>query len=338
MNNNLPSDQLEKLQQSPDYSNGSFHNLSAAGEVAESRQIGKKLNDLSLKPKSITPPHLIPFIKTDLTSLYSEQPLVVWFGHSSYLVHYKGANILVDPVFSGHSFPFPYTVKAFRGSDAFGVDDLPEIDVLIVTNNHYDHFDKKAITRLKQKTKRFCSPIGVGKFIESCGVDAGQISELDCWATIKPAPNTRLTATPVQHFSGTGFKRKGLLWSSFVLKLDNYTLYLGGDSGYGAHFRIIGESFGPFDLAVLECGQYHATWSSVHMLPEEMVQAGKDLKAKYVLPVHWAKFALADHPWDEPITRVVEAAHVAGVSITTPLIGERVVLDKHYPYTEWWKL
>jgi L-ascorbate metabolism protein UlaG (beta-lactamase superfamily) len=338
MNSNTSSDQLEPLHQSQDYTDGSFHHLDPAAEVAEGVPKGKKLKDLFLKPKSVTPPHLVPFIKTDLTSLQSEQPLVIWFGHSSYLVHYKGANILVDPVFSGQSFPFPYTVKAFKGSDAFGVDDLPQIDLLIVTNNHYDHFDKKAISRLRQKTKQFCAPIGVGKFIESCGVEADRISELDCWGTVRPSAGICLTATPVQHFSGQGFKRTGMLWSSFVLKLDNYSLYLGGDSGYGNHFRIIGDSFGPFDLAILECGQYHATWSSVHMLPEEMVQAGKDLKAKYVLPVHWAKFALADHPWDEPISRVVAAAQAAGVPLTTPLIGERVVLDKYYPYMEWWKL
>ncbi|MEI6946731.1 MBL fold metallo-hydrolase [Paraflavisolibacter sp. H34] len=336
MNSNPTSDQLEQFRPLPDTSNDPSTELYPEG--ANGLPIGQQLKDLALKPKSLTPPHLIPFIKTDLHALQAEQPLVVWFGHSSYLVHYRGANILVDPVFSGHSFPFPYTVKAFRGSDAFGVGDLPEIDLLIVTNNHYDHFDKKAISRLKDKTKQFCAPLGVGKYIESCGVDPDRVAELDCWSTIKPLPGASLTATPVQHFSGSGFQRTGMLWSSFVLKLDNYSLYLGGDSGYGAHFRIIGDSFGPFDLAVLECGQYHAAWSSVHMLPEEMVQAGKDLKAKCVLPVHWAKFAMADHPWDEPITRVVEAARAAGVTITTPLIGERVVLDKYYPYMEWWKL
>ncbi|MEI9809385.1 MAG: MBL fold metallo-hydrolase [Bacteroidota bacterium] len=148
--------------------------------------------------------------------------------------------------------------------------------------------------------------------------------------------NIHLTAAPARHFSGRSFTRNKTLWSSFILKSGSYTIYMGGDSGYGEHFKVIGEKYGPFDIAMLETGQYGNQWPYIHMLPEEVVQACIDLRAKVLLPVHWGKFALAMHPWDEPVKRVVAKANELNVKVTTPLIGQPVVLDDAYPAAQWW--
>jgi L-ascorbate metabolism protein UlaG (beta-lactamase superfamily) len=146
----------------------------------------------------------------------------------------------------------------------------------------------------------------------------------------------KLTATPARHFSGRSFTRGKTLWSSFVLNLNEHKLFLGGDSGYGEHFKLIGEKHGPFDLAILECGQYGNNWPYIHMLPEQTVMAGEDLKAKTLLPVHWAKFELSMHAWNEPINRFVIAANKNKVHYSTPLIGEPVEVGKNYPQSVWW--
>jgi L-ascorbate metabolism protein UlaG (beta-lactamase superfamily) len=145
-----------------------------------------------------------------------------------------------------------------------------------------------------------------------------------------------LTATPGRHFSGRGIKRGQTLWSGFVLKTNSYNLFLGGDSGYDSHFKKIGETYGPFDLAILESGQYNKSWPHIHMMPEQTVQASIDLKAKVLLPVHWAKFSLAMHVWTDPIQRVLNEANKLGVRVTTPLIGQTVVIGENYPNQKWW--
>jgi len=147
-----------------------------------------------------------------------------------------------------------------------------------------------------------------------------------------------LTAAPARHFSGRTFRRNKTLWSSFILETGGYKIYIGGDSGYDAHFKTIGEKYGPFDIAVLESGQYNQQWPDIHMMPEETVQASVDLKAKWLLPAHWSKFALSLHPWDEPVKRILAKAAELNVHVTTPMIGEPVILNRSYPDKKWWEM
>ena len=146
-----------------------------------------------------------------------------------------------------------------------------------------------------------------------------------------------LISTPARHFSGRGLTRNKTLWSSFVLKADDYRIFIGGDSGYDAAFKTIGEKYGPFDLALLECGQYNTMWPYIHMAPEQTIQASVDLRAEVLLPVHWGKFTLALHPWREPIERATKKAEEMGVEVTTPLIGQSVLIGKSVPQTKWWE-
>jgi L-ascorbate metabolism protein UlaG (beta-lactamase superfamily) len=298
--------------------------------------MSKMLRDFLNKPKTTVPQVALPSVKTDLRHLPDEAPVIVWFGHSSYLIRHQGISVLVDPVFSGNASPVAFFGKSFPGSDVYSPGDFGNIDMLIITHDHYDHLDYKTITQLQPKIKHFYTGLGVGAHLEYWGVPAAKITELDWWETYKDDDQTALIAAPARHFSGRGFKRNQTIWSSFILKLNGYTLFVGGDSGYDSTFKTVGEKYGPFDIAMLEAGQYGDDWPYIHMLPEQTVQASIDLKAKVLLPVHWGKFALAYHEWNEPIRRVVRSAAEKGVQLTTPKIGEPVVLGQQYPNSQWW--
>lgn len=287
-----------------------------------------KGNDNSEPKKAL--PHITPdFTPTDKTTL-------IWFGHSSYFLQIDRVKILVDPVFSQRPSPFSFIgTKNYKGTDFIKAEDFPELDIVLITHDHYDHLDYQSILKLQSKTKLFITSLGLGAHLEHWGVPQEKIVEL-AWGENTIANNLKFIAAPARHFTGRGFKRNQTLWSAFILQGSKHKLYLGGDSGYDTHFKKTGEQHGPFDIAILECGQYNSYWPFIHMFPEQTVRAAKDLNTKVLLPVHWGKFTLAMHSWNEPAIRVVKQAKVDNVKITTPLMGEAVVLDESYPSKEWW--
>ena len=326
---------LKQLQKSPNYRDGAFQNPMPTEMMLKDTSYPKLIWDSFNKPASVRPPQPLPSVKTDLKNLSQEQPVIVWFGHSSYLIKSKGFTLLIDPVLNGKASPVSFFGKPFEGSDIYSLQDFPSIDMVLLTHDHYDHLHYDSIKQLAPSVKHFCTSLGVGSHLEHWGVSPDRITEFDWWET-KSIAGLELTATPARHFSGRTFKRGTTLWSSFVLNLHGYKFFLGGDSGYGNHFKEIGLKHGPFDIAILECGQYGKSWPYIHMTPEETVLAAKDLNAKVLMPVHWAKFELAFHPWDEPVKRVVKAAGTTAQPITTPLIGEPVTLNSSYPDKTWW--
>jgi L-ascorbate metabolism protein UlaG (beta-lactamase superfamily) len=335
----LPSGKhLERLKKSPNYAGKGFRNLSETPMMAEDASYWKMLRDFFSRNKNTAPPTILPSIKTDLARLNGEEPVIVWFGHSSYFIRMAGKNILVDPVFSGNAAPVSFMVKAFRGADVYSVNDMPEIDYLILTHDHYDHLDFKTIRRLRGKVKRVYCSLGISAHLMYWGIDEQIITELDWWESTQVDELIRLTAAPARHFSGRGLKRNQTLWSSFIIKTPLHNLYLGGDSGYDSHFKTIGEKYGPFDIAILETGQYNKQWPLIHMMPEEAVQAAVDLKTKCLLPVHWSKFTLAMHEWNEPVKRVLKKAEELNVNVVTPRIGEPVIVGGHAGRNVWWEL
>jgi L-ascorbate metabolism protein UlaG (beta-lactamase superfamily) len=327
---------LERIMKSPNYRDGAFQNLSHTSVMAEDGSYWKMLKDYFNKPEFVIPPKELPSIKTDLKALKAEKPTIVWFGHSSYFIKSKDINILIDPVFSGSASPISAFVQAFKGADVYEVEDFPEIDILFLSHDHYDHLDYETILKLIPKVKKFYTSLGVGAHLEHWGVSPDKIVEFDWWETTKVSDDILITATPARHFSGRGFVRAKSLWSSFVLNIHGYKLFLGGDSGYDSHFEEIGNKYGPFDIAMLENGQYNLLWHEIHTLPEETFLAAKYLKTKVLMPVHWAKFPLANHEWNEPIKRLKAAAN-AEIILTTPMIGEPVVIDSLYPDKVWWE-
>lgn len=191
---------------------------------------------------------------------------------------------------------------------------------------------------LQPKVKHIYTSLGVASHLKYWNVDENKITEFDWWDTKKITDNIQLTAAPSRHFSWRKFSRGKTLWSSFVLDLNGYKIYIGGDSGYDDHFKNIGDKCGPFDIAILECGQYGKDWPNIHMMPEEVAKTVKDLHAQLLLPVHWAKFSLSLHAWNEPIKRLVTATTENDIAITTPMIGEPVILNKSLPTRVWWDL
>jgi L-ascorbate metabolism protein UlaG (beta-lactamase superfamily) len=249
-----------------------------------------------------------------------------------------GKRFLVDPVLSGSASPVPWTVKAYKGTDRYTVDDLPPIDYLLISHDHYDHLDYETITKLKDKVKTVICGLGVGAHFEHWGYAADKIIESDWNNTISLDAGFKVHTTPARHFSGRGFTRNNTLWMSYVLQTPNTKIYIGGDSGYDTHFAEIGKQFGPIDLAILENGQYNVAWEAIHMLPDQVLQAAEDLKAKRLFPVHSSKFTLAMHSWDEPLIKVTELAKIQHLPLVTPVIGEMVNLnDTTQVFPEWWK-
>jgi L-ascorbate metabolism protein UlaG (beta-lactamase superfamily) len=332
------------MRRSPNYKGDRFENLVPTEVTIKGSSFFKMLREYRQRPADTVPARPIPSVRTDLRTLPDEGAWIVWFGHSSYLLKIEGLTILVDPVFSANASPVSLFAKAFPGTEVYGVEEMPEIDLLLLTHDHYDHLDYKTVKSLAPKARQVCTSLGVGAHLESWGVAAEKIMELDWWESWEWGGLT-LTAAPARHFSGRGFKRGGTLWSSFVLKGRGHSLYLGGDSGYERHFREIGERFGPFELAILECGQYGKNWPYIHMMPEQTVQAALELGAAAMMPVHWGKFTLALHPWNEPVRRLVAAFARAsaaeggkGLRLATPMIGQPVGIGGPYPDACWWDI
>lgn len=326
----------ERIKQSPQFRQGAFQNSSPTPVQSKEFSIWRLLHNQFNPPPEKEPQEHLPVVHTALDHDSSE-PMIVWFGHSSYYIVLNGKRILVDPVFSGHAAPVSFFGKSYPGTNVFTSDSFDSLDAIIITHDHYDHLDHKSIVKLKSKTGHFFTSLGVGAHLERWGIESKKITELDWWEHKTIFEDMELIAAPARHFSGRSIKRNNTLWSSFILKSDNHSLYLGGDSGYDTHFKTIGEKYGPFDLAILECGQYNTMWPLIHMMPEEVVKAALDLRARVLMPVHWGKFSLALHPWKEPIIRVLKAAENVNLSVTTPRIGEPVLINQSYPCARWWE-
>jgi L-ascorbate metabolism protein UlaG (beta-lactamase superfamily) len=241
----------------------------------------------------------------------------------------------VDPVLSGNASPVSFTTKSYAGTDVYSPLDFPEIDYLFISHDHWDHLDYQTVSKLT--IKKIITGLGTGAHFERWGFDPSSIIEKDWNEEARLDEGFYIHTFPGRHFSGRGFARNQSIWVSFVLITPTKRLFIGGDSGYDTHFSDIGKAYGPFDLAILECGQYNDYWKYIHMMPEETVQAAIDLGAVKLFPVHWAKFTLSLHSWDEPIKRVTAAAQTNNIALIHPMIGELVNLNEPGTQTKWWE-
>jgi L-ascorbate metabolism protein UlaG (beta-lactamase superfamily) len=335
----LPAgERLERIKKSPNYRNGTFQNKRVTPVLAGDVNFFKVGRDFFFgKRENISPEGSLPSVKTDLIHLDKDKDLLVWFGHSSYFIQIDGRRILVDPVFSGHASPFSFSVKAFKGTDRYTAEDIPEIDYLFITHDHWDHLDYETIVKLKKKIKKVVCGLGTGSHFEYWGFDKNGIIEMD-WHEQIILDGFVIHAVPARHFSGRGFKRNQSLWMAFVLKTPSMQLFMGGDGGYDTHFAEIGKTFGPMDLAILENGQYNRHWRYIHTLPDEIATIYNDLQARRLLTVHHSKFALSNHPWYEPLERISAVSKKLNIPLITPMIGELVSLkDSSQKFSEWWK-
>lgn len=336
----LPAgERLEKIIQSANYKNGHFLNLSPTPMLSEGVTFSTVLKEYFFGKKDrVKPVDLIPSRKTDLLNLDPAKDILVWFGHSSYFIQVDGKKILVDPVFSGAASPVSFNIKAFKGTDIYTTEEIPEIDFLFISHDHLDHLDYETVVKLKPKIKRIICALGVGEHLQFWGFEKSIIIEQNWNDEVNLEDGFVVNTVPARHFSGRGFVRNKSIWVAFILKTPTLKLFIGGDSGYDAHFAEIGKLFGPFDLVILEDGQYNKNWKYIHMKPAEVLQAAKDLQAKRLLPVHNSKFSLANHSWDEPLKKITELNKDVNLNLATPMIGEEVNLkDTTQQFSKWWE-
>lgn len=312
---------LERIERSPNYRKGVFWNQIATPMMTGEKNRWQVMWDFIFGDrKNLCPQDSIPVIHTDLKRLPKEQNLMVWFGHSSYMIQIDGKRILVDPVFCKAS-PVSFINKPFSGTDIYRPEDMPEIDLLIITHDHWDHLDYETVTALQEKVAKVVCPLGIGEDFEYWGYDSDKLIELD-WSEHTILDNIDVHCLPARHFSGRGLASNKTLWASYMIESPSTTIFIGGDGGYGPHFKEIGESFTNIDWAILENGQYNNDWKYIHTMPSQLEQVAKDLKAENVVTVHHSKYALSNHPWNEPI-KTAEALKGKGLTnVAIPKIGE----------------
>lgn len=274
------------------------------------------------------------------TARNEDEIMLSWFGHSSVLIKMEGKTILADPVFGERASMFSFMgPKKFDFSHHMDATLLPQIDLVIISHDHYDHLDYSTMTQLKDRVKLFYVPLGVASHLESWGIPAENIKTFDWWEEQSLDQNIKLTFTPTRHFSGRGLTDKfNTLWGSWVIEGNNQKMYFSGDSGYFPGFKEIGDNFGVFDLVLIECGAYNKeNWPDIHMLPEQSVQAALDVNAKLAMPIHWGKFNLALHLWKDPIQRFKKEADLKNLSTHTPQVGAVLAIPSEASKEEWWE-
>jgi len=336
----LPSgERLKKLEQSPNYHDGRFHNLIEKPTFTEGYSVlGEIYKSLFEKNPRLEPKDSLPSLKTDLHGLNKEDNVLVWFGHSSLFLQIDGKRILVDPIFSGKASPLPWGTKAYKGSDIYVAEDIPEIDYLLISHDHYDHLDYETVIALKSKIKHVICGLGVGAHFEHWGYSPAQIIEADWYEEIKLSKDFIIHVESTQHDSGRGFKRGKSLWVSFLIQSPSKKIYISGDGGYDQRFERIGEKYKSIDWAIMENGQYNKAWQSVHNLPEEVDTATVALNARNLLTVHHSKFTLGRHAWDEPLNEISILSKSRPYRLATPMIGELIYLSNpDQKFKEWWK-
>jgi len=325
---------LNKIQNSPQYKSGKFSNPLPWDDKPSFGMFKKYF----FGKEQRTPKETLPQDQIDLAlleSVDSSYLKVTNAGHSSLLIHMDGYRILTDPVYEAKISP----VGPTRFNEEMPLDpaDLINIDVVVISHNHYDHLNKYSIQTIHQEVTRFVVPLGVGAQLEKWGVSREKITELDWWDSYEFDEKLTITSTPSQHFSGRGLTdRNKTLWTSYVIATLDHNIYFSGDSGYFDGFKTIGEKYGPFDIAFLECGAYNPEWAFVHMFPEQTVQAALDLKAHFTWPIHWGTFNLALHDWFDPMKRVTIAAETKGVRLLTPIFGQIVEYPGRMQTEQWW--
>lgn len=327
-------DDLKRIEKSDNYKESSFLNLEKT-ELAGFFEVLPKLPELlSSKGKVPEKEFDVSFGKQVIKE--DSETYITWYGHSAFLLESNNKRVLIDPMFGDIASPLPFGSSRFDYNNPIPIESFTDIDVVLISHDHYDHLDYPTIDKIKTNVKLFVVPLGIGSHLKSWGVAESKIIELDWWQEYQSGSFT-FTSTPARHFSGRGITdNNATQWAGWAIKSSEANIFFSGDSGYGSHFKEIGEKLGPFDFAMIECGQYNESWHQIHMMPEESVTASKELGAKIAMPIHWGAFKLALHTWTDPVKRFVKESEKQGQQYITPTIGYRYQLNSEYKNTEWW--
>lgn len=325
--------QKEKYAASPHYRDGRFYNSVETPLRNPDMSFAATMREFLKDGPDREPGKPLPIEKLNashFSQIDSHAVSITWLGHSAVLIEFYGHIFLADPMLGQYASPVSFLgPKRFNKELALDPYDIPHVDAIILSHDHYDHLDYGAIKILHEKTDRFFVPLGVAPHLLHWGVRADKIVELDWWQSSAFHGDVEFIATPARHFSGRRYTDNAkTFWASWMIRNDSRAIYFGGDSGYGPHFKEIGDKYGPFDVTMLENGAYNIAWPFVHMMPEQTAQAHLDLQGKVLLPIHWGQFNLSTHAWNEPIERLTVAAQEKNITLVTPQIGETFVVGK----------
>lgn len=321
----MSTERKARIEASPNYRDGMFQNQVPTPQFTGNHNTLKAMwTMLTRRDSNRVPVEPLPVVKTDLHSLPTDRDWFIWFGHSSYLFQLGGKRFLVDPLLK-MEFPASLMLKPFSGTDIYSPGDMPEIDYLIITHEHWDHLDYATLRDLRPKVKHAVCPLGVGEYLEYWKYDPSIITEMD-WAeslrTQTAMQTETITCLPSRHFSNRLLRgRNQTLWAAFMVEVGARKVYIGGDGGYDGRFRQAHEQFGKIDLAVMENGQYNSNWAYIHMLPKDLEQAILDLQPEQVVTVHHDKFSLSTHAWYEPDSVAQSIAERNSVKLLDQPIG-----------------
>ena len=335
-------ERLARAQASPQFRGGRFENVvpKTPRTSAQSLDYLKRqvLGDEMRTPPWPCPP-LVRLKPEDFKNPLMPGLRAIWFGHASVYLEIDGARVMVDPILSDYASPLAGIGPKRFHPPPLALELLPKMDAIVISHDHYDHLDMETIRHLARVGSHFLVPLGVGAHLERWGVSGTQFTELDWWQSAE-IRDLKITSAPVRHYSGRGLRDGyATLWSSWSIAGPIHRVYFSGDTGFGEHFREIGDRLGPFDLSLLKIGAYGPgrNWLDIHMEPEQAVESHIALKARRMLPVHWGTFNLAFHAWDEPIKRAVKAARERGIDIVTPRLGEVLTADAPFNSVSWWE-
>ena len=323
--------------QSSQYSRGTFANTPPTAALHRRGTLAALLR-MALYPQRYRPTQPLSVQRPDWDAFLHDDGeariKMIWFGHSSLLMRVGGKTVFFDPVFAPSVSPLPWMMLRFQAAPA-ALHELPPVDYVVYSHNHYDHLDKTAFQHFAATATQFIVPLGMAALLRSWGAASEGIHEADWWDEIA-LDGWQLHAVPARHNSGRGWGDTNLtLWNGWVVRTQSESIYYSGDSSYGSHFAEIGKRFGGLDLALIENGQYNPAWRDNHMFPEQTVQAALDVRAKCLMPVHWGAYALSTHPWDEPVCRSVPLARHEGLAVLTPVQGQ--VFNRLSETSCWWE-
>jgi L-ascorbate metabolism protein UlaG (beta-lactamase superfamily) len=324
---------LEQLSQSDQHNGAHFHNTPEPVPYS----IWTNLKDM-MGGQNRVPPGPFPALAPDVSGPAHDGLRVIWLGHATALIELEGKRILTDPMLTQHAFPVTSIAPSRFNPSPLPLQQLPTIDIAVISHDHYDHLDMKTVQHLAASGTHFYVGLGVGTHLQAWQVPAEQIHELDWWEQ-QSLHGLQIHCTPARHYSGRRSMDNSTLWSSWLIKGAKHSVYHSGDSGHGQHFEEIGQRLGAIDIALIKIGDYGLDlgWQDIHMLPERSIQAHQELGASVLFPIHWGTFKLSNHDWDEPIERAVAAADKAGVTIVTPKLGEAVVFGEPFVSEPWWQ-
>ena len=319
---------------SPNYYDGKFNNLNETS-VSTGSFFGTLL-DYMVGDDDRNPDVVLPTKEYQNIPLNQSDVSITWFGHSTILIQSHNTTILMDPILGdGELDPLIFGPSPFAYEHTYDTEDLPQVDFVFISHDHYDHLDMGTIQSLAGA--EFFVPLGVKSHLTTWDIPSENVIEFDWYDEYNVSSELFIALTPSQHFSGRGLSGDNTLWGSWVLDFNGHKIFFSGDSGYSEEYAEIGDKYGPFDIAIIEAGQYNEAWSSIHMFPEQSVQASIDLEASTILPIHNTKYVLSLHKWNAPLERVTAAGELLNQTVSTPYIGESFVLGGENPDYRWWR-